>query len=101
MINNLQKICFLLEAIYQLLKQSWSPLIGRKEVQVSDSEPDLMEDKQLYINDVCRILNVRRSTYYRFVKRLLLKPRFIGDRPFYYMQDLKDLIIESGRKGRR
>lgn len=100
MVNTLNKICSLLEAIYQLLTDVMPGFKKNEEVLLSNEVPNIMNDKQLFINDVCEILKVRRSTYYRYVEDGLLTPKYIGDRPFYYLQDLEEMIKESSRRGR-
>lgn len=49
---------------------------------------------------VMRKLNISESTYYRYIKRGLLRPRQIGGTDYFYERDLVEALEESYKKGK-
>ena len=93
----LQRVCLLLEAIYQLLKDASLPLSGRQDEKVVSGTK---ARPLLSVIEVMDMLGISRSTYYRFVKEGRLLPRILGNRHYYYLEDLEEQIRESKRRGR-
>ncbi|GGH33147.1 helix-turn-helix domain-containing protein [Sphingobacterium alkalisoli] len=100
MLNLLQRICFLLEATYQLLKEAIEKQDDHARRAPHKMEPSIQDNELLDIQQVREILGIGRSTYYRFVSQGKLTPRKIGGRPCYYLADLDEMIKESKRRGR-
>jgi predicted DNA-binding transcriptional regulator AlpA len=98
MLNLLQRICFLLEATYQLLKEATEKQNDHTQRVLEKEEPSLQDNELLDIQQVREILRIGRSTYYRFVNEGKLTPRKIGGRPCYYLADLDEMIKESKRR---
>ncbi|MBO6515209.1 MAG: helix-turn-helix domain-containing protein [Bacteroidia bacterium] len=53
------------------------------------------DNKMMSVRRVCEYLDISKQTYYNWVKGGILKPFYIGHKPYIRVQELQDAISTS------